>query len=336
MIGNIHTIKELSAFLMIDQDELQAIQPDKHYSVFKIPKPGSTEKRTIETPTGKLETILHRLCDGLQWLYLDHKTDAAYGFIRDIKNDPDKRNIYTNAQKHLNHDYLLNIDFDHFFYQVDENKIANIFADYNIFSLLPDTEKLLIHLVAFKGRLPMGSPTSPPLSNFATIQLDIELSKWSEQNKITYTRYVDDLSFSSKFKITEHHFSQITELLNIHRFKVNPNKMKWYDKDEIKKITGLIVGKSVTVPDEFISSFENELIKLKDLFAYALQYPDYHVLEWITKLKQVLNGRLAFIQMIYGKNHLVYLNFRKQLENIDNAEMIEQSVSWRYAGYEYH
>jgi len=336
MIGKIHTIKELSAFLMISQKDLLAIQPETLYRVFQIPKPGSDEKRTIETPTGRLEIILHHLCDGLQWLYLDHKTEAAYGFIRDLKNDPDKRNIYTNAHKHLNNDYLLKIDFDNFFHQVDEHKVSNIFNDYNIFALLPETEKLLTHLVTFKGRLPMGSPTSPPMSNFATIQLDIELLKWSHKNAITYTRYVDDLSFSSKQPIKEQHLNQIIEITNTHRFNIDPEKTKWYDKDEIKEITGLIVGKTITVPEDFITGFEDELKKLKELYVYALQYPDYHVLDWMTKLKQILNGRLAFIQMIYGKNHPVYQKLFHQLENMDHTESIEQSVSWRYAGYEYH
>lgn len=336
MIGKIHTIKELSGFLMISQKELQEIQPEQYYNVFQIPKPGSDEKRTIETPTGKLEMILHRLCDGLQWLYLDHKTEAAYGFIRDIKNNPDKRNIYTNARKHLHNEYLLKVDFDNFFHQVDQHKIENIFNDTRIFSFLPETEKILSRLVAFKGRLPMGSPTSPPMSNFATIQLDIELLKWTRQYAITYTRYVDDLSFSSKHPITEQHYNHIIEISNNHQFIIDPQKTKWYDKKEVKEITGLIVGNTIAVPDEFITGFEDELKKLKDLYLYALQYPDYHVLEWITKLKQILQGRLAFIQMIYGKNHPVYRRLFQQLVNMDNTDTIEKSVSWRYAGYEYH
>ncbi len=336
MIGKIRTIEELSAFLMISPKELQELQPELLYRVFQIPKPGKNEKRTIETPIGKLEIVLHHLCDGLQWLYLEHKTEAAYGFIRDLKNDPDKRNIYTNARKHLNNGYLLKIDFDNFFHQVDESKVSNIFNDYRIFALLPETEKILTRLVTFKGRLPMGSPTSPPMSNFATIQLDIELSKWSRKNAMTYTRYVDDLSFSSKQPIKEQHLDQIIEITNSYRFKIDHEKTKWYNKDEIKEITGLIVGKTITVPDEFITGFEDELKKLKELYMYALQYPDYHVMEWMSKLKQTLQGRLAFMQMIYGKGHPVYQKLHQQLENMDNTETIEQSVSWRYAGYDYH
>jgi len=336
MLDKIQTPGELAAYLFLDENELAGLQPDTAYKVFQVSKAGSTEKRTIETPTGKLETLLHRLCDGLQWLYLDHKTDAAYGFIRSLKNDTDKRNIYTNAQRHVGNHYLLKIDFDNFFYQIDKPKVKNIFNDYNIFSFTGDTEELLTRLVTFKGRLPMGSSTSPPLSNFATIQLDNDLLRWAHQNNITYTRYVDDLSFSSKTTLTDRHYEQILQLLQLHHFIADPQKTKWYGKNDEKEITGLIVGNTITVPPKFIDEFEKEFQRLKELFAYAMQYPDYHVMEWITKLKQVLHGRLAFIQMIYGKNHPVFLKLLHQFENLDNDAMIQQSISWRYAGYDFH
>jgi RNA-directed DNA polymerase len=336
MLDKIRTPKELAGFLMLKEKELIKIQPETAYKVFQIPKPGKNEKRTIETPTGILEPLLHRLCDGLQWLYLEHKTDAAYGFIRSIKNDADKRNIYTNARRHLGNNYLLNIDFDNFFYQVDIAKVKNIFNDYSIFSFTPETEELLTRLVTFKGRLPMGSSTSPPLSNFATISLDNDLLKWARGNHITYTRYVDDLSFSSKASITDRHYEQITQLLQTHRFVADPQKIKWYGKADVKEITGLIVGKTVTVSSVFIDEFEKELQKLKELYAYTMRYPDYHVMDWIDKLKQVIHGRLAFIQMVYGKNHPVYLKLWHRFENLDDDAMAEQSISWRYAGYEFH
>ncbi len=336
MLNKIQTPKELADYLSVDEQELEELQTENAYKVFQIPKPGKNEKRTIETPTGKLETLLHRLCDGLQWLYLDHKTEAAYGFIRSLKNETDKRNIYTNAQRHLGNSYLVNIDFDNFFYQVDVTKVKAIFSDSAIFSFTPDTENLLTRLVTFKGRLPMGSSTSPPLSNFATIPLDNTLLLWAQKNNITYTRYVDDLSFSSNKPITDNIFSEIMQMLKAHQFVADPNKTKWFGKNDEKEITGLIVGKTVTVPPIFLTEFEKELEKLKDLFAYSMQYPDYHVMEWIAKLKQVLHGRLAFIQMIYGKSHPVFLKLLHKMENLDNDAMIEQSISWRYAGYDFH
>lgn len=68
---------------------------------------------------------------------------------------------------------------------------------------------------------------------------------------------------------------------------------------------------------------------------YALLYPDYQVLEWIQKLERVINGRLAFVQAVYGHESETY---RELLGAKDEAETYQpemQSISWRYSGYEF-
>ena len=97
VIDKIKTIHDLANLLYFNEDELISLQKDEHYHVFQIPKPGTNEKRTIETPIGKLKIVLDKLSDALQWLYYEHKTDAAYGYVRTPKHETDKRNIYTNA-----------------------------------------------------------------------------------------------------------------------------------------------------------------------------------------------------------------------------------------------
>jgi Reverse transcriptase (RNA-dependent DNA polymerase) len=50
----------------------------------------------------------------------------------------------------------------------------------------------------FRGFLPQGSPTSPMLSNLAMVDIDNELGQLSRSNNFIYTRYSDDLVFSTK------------------------------------------------------------------------------------------------------------------------------------------
>ena len=335
MIENIKTIADLAGFLASDAGTLKEFIPDNYYKTFLIPKPGSTEKRIIETPAGILRTWLDHIGNELQRLYQNHKTDAAYGFVRSYKNDCDRRNIYTNARKHLGKKYLLNIDLDNFFHQVDEAKVRNIFTDFQLFSLESDTEEILTKLVTYHGRTPMGSPTSPPLSNFATISLDHALLKWATHSSFTYTRYVDDLSFSSNMEISQTHFIQINEILLEHRFVADKNKIKWYGKNEEKEITGLLLSDKIRIPDAFLNEFNNDLDTFKNIWIMAHQYPDHHVFEWITKLDQVINGRLAFLSMIYTRHHKIYQDYLKKIELIKHSHETELSCSWRYAGYEF-
>jgi hypothetical protein len=66
-------------------------------------------------------------------------------------------------------------------------------------------------------------------------------------------------------------------------------------------------------------------------------FPDGKVFEWLDKFKQVLNGRLAFMKMIYGVNHPTYIQFSNEIKNLYGSDNnhFETSISWRYAGYEF-
>ncbi len=335
MLNKIKTIYELALYLGQNEEHLRQLDPEKLYATFYIQKPDSDEKRLIEYPKGELDRVLDRLCDGLQWLYLDHLTPAAYGFIRKIKPCNDPRDIYTNAHRHLGKKYLLNIDLDDFFHQIDTEKVKNLFSDYNLFSFNPETEQLLTRLVTYHGRLPMGSPTSPPLSNFATIALDNDLQAWANRSRFVYTRFVDDMSFSGNLKITQTHLGQISEILLAHRFRPDPAKIKFFGPTDTKEVTGLVIGKTITVPDEYLTEFMKDIARYREMYLMVCQHPDSRVFEWLDKLKQVLNGRLAFLKTIHGANNETYRQFQDEMDSLRQNDAIETSVSWRYAGYEY-
>ena len=86
--------------------------------------------------------------------------------------------------------------------------------------------------------------------------------------------------------------------------------------------------------EEFIEEFDVEISKLRDVFILLNSYPDHHTMEWLEKLKQMIHGRLAFIQFIYGKEHPIYKRLSEKFNRLVINEPIETSVSWRYAGYE--
>jgi RNA-directed DNA polymerase len=335
MLAKLKTVEQLASFLGTGARELRSLKPQENYLVFQIPKPGKVEKRTIEAPTGILRNLLDRLSDGLQWEYSDHRTNASHGYIRSVSNDPDKRTIFTNASRHLGKKYLLNIDLESFFYQVTEQKTQEIFADDRFFAFDTEAVNLLAKLVCYNGRLPMGSPTSPALSNFATIDLDNEISRWAGAQKIVYTRFVDDLSFSSNHPLKQGHFDMIRDMLWMHHFVPNKKKIKWYGPDDHKEVTGLMVGSKISLPEEYLVDLKCEFDKLKSVKEFAFLYPDYKVLEWIDKLKQVLAGRLAFVKAVYGGESPVYYALYNQFKESEDFEPQEQSISWRYSGYEY-
>lgn len=335
MLNKIKTLTELAFFLGVSKKKLISLDPETSYASFYMNKPGKAEKRLIEYPKGELATMLERLSDALQWLYLEHITPAAYGFIRKKKPCKDPRDIYTNAKRHLGKKYLINVDLDDFFHQIDQQKLQNLFSNYKLFSFDKQAEARLVSLVSYHGRLPMGSPASPALSNFATIDLDEELISWANRSQVIYTRFVDDLSFSSNMKLTQTHLAQINEILLSHRFRPDPGKIKFFDPTDVKEVTGLIIGETVTVPAEYLESFEKEIQHFREMNRMVCQYPDNKVFDWMMKMRQVFYGRLAFLKMILGNGNETYLQFKTEIDQMYHMKDEETSVSWRYAGYEY-
>lgn len=79
-----------------------------------------------------------------------------------------------------------------------------------------------------KRVLPMGFKTSPKISNIVFRSLDIQIQKLCIKNGITYTRYADDMLFSSKKDLTYIHtdsfIEQVSFILNQMNFQLNSKK----------------------------------------------------------------------------------------------------------------
>ena len=111
------------------------------------------------------------------------------------------------------------------------------------------------------------------MSNFATFDLDLELDRWTRHQKITYTRFVDDLSFSSDKPLTENHFKLIEESLLSHKFLPDADKIKWFGPDDIKEVTGLIVGDKISLPGEYLTDLVSEIDRLHKVRQEIMVYP---------------------------------------------------------------
>lgn len=162
---SINSIRTLCRVLRIDQRKLQLLMSQPKYRSFKIPK-RSGGVREIEVPGADLKRVLVQLNKYLQSVYLFERSHAAYGFIVGVRNDDDRRCIVSNAKRHVGKKYLLNLDLKDFFHSVTRDKVIEIF-DTPPFNFRRDLPVILADLVTHQGRLPMGTSTSPVLSNFA-------------------------------------------------------------------------------------------------------------------------------------------------------------------------
>ena len=329
---SLRSIKQLCSLLKIDKRRLNIFLKQPAYKSFAIPKKTGGE-RHIEDPNRELKFVLSRLNNYLQSVYLFEKSNAAYGFIVGVSNDDDRRNVLTNARKHVNRHYLLNIDLQDFFHHVSFTKVTEIFRGAP-FEFSADLSEVLAGLTTYRGRLPMGSPTSPVLSNLACRRLDEQLTEYCDNMLWVYTRYADDMSFSSNLPFTKEKTRMLRTIIEAEGFVINENKVRFFDKGEPKIVTGLSVSNKVTLPSGYLPELKNEIRRLSDVMR-AQNEQGHLQTRWVEQLKQQVRGRLQFAGFILKPYHPEYQSVKDSFYvAIHPPEEEFGAVNWR--GFPYN
>lgn len=202
------------------------------------------------------------------------------------------RGIKACALKHCGARWLFQYDLKDFFYTINEENIYKIFHKNGYRSLLAfelaricTTTYLPKNLLCYihqqydnfnlgsykfyantqKGVLPQGAPTSPMLSNLVAFNLDESLFKFANEHGLIYTRYADDITFSSykEFYTKSERFNihkNIIKIIKQHDFLVNPKKTRIIGPGARKIVLGLLVdGEKPRIPKETYKRIERLL-----------------------------------------------------------------------------
>lgn len=147
------------------------------------------------------------------------------------------RNILENARVHTGRRHLLSLDIKDFFPSITVERVEQLFRD---LGLNAEVARLLSRYVTIGGVLPAGLPTSPVLSNLAALPIDVALQGLASRKGALYTRYVDDLSFSSDDALPE--MDEIEACLKDAGFWVEPSKTRRSRIGQSHFVTGLSVS----------------------------------------------------------------------------------------------
>jgi RNA-directed DNA polymerase len=237
--------------------------PAAKYSTFEIPKRfGGTRK--ISAPTDDLKLLQRRLADVLQNCAAEinainnFRDQFSHGFKRE-------RSIITNAAKHRRRRFVFNLDLHDFFPSINFGRVRGFFIKNKHFALNNRVATILAQIACFDGGLPQGSPCSPVVSNLIGHVLDIHLARLAFQTGCTYTRYADDLTFSTNEKSfpvsvayrrdSEPHVwtagEALARLINKSGFEINNSKTRMQYRDSRQTVTGLIVNERINVRREY-------------------------------------------------------------------------------------
>lgn len=295
-------------FLSLVDGEYTAL--NDHYVSYQIKKRNGS-LREINAPKFNLKVVQRRFADYLLW---NRKTDlnVSHGFEL-------KRNISTGASKHVGKEVVINIDIKDFFQSINKTMIENA-----VLEKFPYTKEIenIVELVSYKNHLPTGAPTSPVISNYVCEKLDLDLIKFCYENNLTYTRYADDLTFSTNQKM---HYktlvNKISKILDQYEFKLNEKKTKIYKKSYRQEVTGLVVNEKVNLTREFRYNLKALFFNWETKgYKYAsnhfnIKYP--YNQNFITTVR----GWVEFVGLVKGKKseeYLLYSTKMKQLMKLKN------------------
>jgi RNA-directed DNA polymerase len=227
-------------------DEVLAISSNapRRYKTYEIPKRSGSGTRTISHPARELKALQYFFLRGVLSGLPVHAAAMAYKHGASIK---------ANAAPHANSRVILKLDFDSFFPSLRVDNWTTYVSDY--FPNWTDAEIEFSRRVLFwgeGGRIPkclaIGAPTSPHISNLLMYELDDALTEFADVQDIVYTRYADDITFSSQGFINKEatigHVRQKATRLRYAKLQLNDAKTNLISKAFSRRVTGIVITNS--------------------------------------------------------------------------------------------
>lgn len=260
-----------------------AHNPRRFYREFAIPK-ADGRSRSILAPKGQLLTIQRWILRAI--LNRGKVHPYATGFVRG-------RSILDNARPHIGREVVIRIDLKDFFPSITHAQVRKVFQD---FGYPYRVAVLLASLCTVDGRLPQGAPTSPALSNLVCETLDRRFAGLKKKLGFRYSRYADDLVFSSDNPRLPKLIPFFRQVLREEGLTVNESKVKVMRQSRRQMVTGVVVNRKPNVSREKARRLRAALHRLAKAGPGAVEMESAAGRE--KDPVYVLRGHVSFMQML--------------------------------------
>jgi|GEM_PF-1020436 len=309
---NILDIKTI-AFLLFNQSH------DK-YIRYTIRKNNGSE-RAIHAPKKKLKFLQQIINECMQASFTPRS--AAHGFVKE-------RSIVTNAKNHVKRKYVYNIDLENFFPTISFHRVVGVFKSFP-FRFDIKMARHLANLCCHEGILPQGAPTSPVISNLICRSLDRNLWNLAKTNRVRYSRYADDITFSANQNVfTEQFLTELEDIIKKENFSINRDKVRLQRSHERQVVTGIVVNEMLSVKKKY----KKDLRFLISLVKKGKDNAEFSAQAWldanyknrqryfgnVPSIEAVISGKLEFMRMVVGDERLKKHSFYKTAEELGLIE----------------
>jgi RNA-directed DNA polymerase len=293
------------AFLGLSAGELKKIRHyrGRMYQHFSIAK-GRDKIRMISAPDERLKFLQRQLSSKLNELY--RPRNPVHGFIAD-------RSVKTNAMAHLNRRFVINIDLKDFFPTITQRRVEGMLTSLGVNAQVAD---IIAHICCNNGHLPQGAPSSPLLSNMICFRLDKKLLDLAKETRCIYTRYADDITFSSYQPPTalfeaglppagrftpELLAAKFRDIFRKNGFVINPDKTHYADRHSRRVVTGIKINEILNVDRRYVRNIRAALRSIETLGIDDAEKKFREQHGGRSGLAPFLRGKISYLTHIKGQ-----------------------------------
>lgn len=310
------TQKDIDSFVELTVDDA-IINGPKMYKVYAIPKRNGG-RRIIAHPSRPLKAVQRDLIEILKCQLPIHDAAFAYQQGKSIKG---------NAEVHRFNKFFLKMDLSNFFNSIDVELFYN-HLDLNSININIEDKSTIKNIIFWRPqknetgglRLSVGAPSSPLISNFIMYKFDSIISEVCASFKIKYSRYADDLFFSTTVKGVLFKIPDIVEFILKSKYDdvltINKSKTSFSSKAHNRHITGITIT----------NSNELSLGRNRKRYISSLVHK-YRIGLLDNNATESLQGLLAFAKNIEPE-------FLMRLKNKYSSDVIESIISGRWKNHE--
>ena len=179
--------------------------------------------------------------------------------------------------------------------------------------------------------LPQGAPTSPIITNIVCQKLDYLLSGVAKRFGLKYSRYADDITFSSMHNVyqTESEFlKELHRIIAEQKFQIKESKTRLQKDGFRKEVTGLLVNEKANVQQRYIKQLRMWLYYW-ERYGYERAYTYFlaqyvsdkgHVKKGKPDMASVIAGKLDFLKMVKSSENLLFTKLSNRYAALINKE----------------
>ena len=294
--------------------------------------------RSLLIPRTALKVLQRKLLQVLSAVFTP-KT-CVHGFVS-------KRSILSNAKPHVRRTWVLNVDIKDFFPSINFGRVRGAFMARPCFRNA-EVATALAQICCHDNQLPQGAPTSPIVANLVCSRLDGAAIHLAKTNRLTYTRFADDLTFSTNLPKFPASIAaaggagtdtligpEMEKLLSQEGFTANASKVRLQNARSKLEVTGLTVNRFPNTSRNYVRQIR-AMLHAWEKFGIAAAEREFRA-KWDRKHRRsdanvsymrVVRGKLEFLRMVRGTGDPIVESLWRRYATLDPDCEPREITSW--------